>query len=246
MHKRDSHLVTEDSVCRTGTFDQPVQTKRAERTVTMTNFDNFEMRKQQLEDCICDWNYIKNHVFLCVQKQNTGDILKKHYLNFEVCMKVLLPSDEREARISLTVTESFRKSMGVMEAKLWKIADLNTKYRFRTRKLSEMFPFPFDDESGLYVVTTETGWDGVTALLFNEVFHQFCLEHEILECYILPSSTHEVLVLGENDVSEEQLQTLPQMVRDINASCVDEEIQMDPVVYRYNLMEDRIVIAAEV
>ena len=69
------------------------------------------------------------------------------------------------------------------------------------------------------------------------------MEQGIESVLILPSSTQELLIIPEND--NVCYADFASMVDEVNRAEVDPLIQLDPVVYRYDLESDSIKIVAE-
>ena len=191
---------------------------------------------------LSDWDYVKEHLYLSVQKHSTDQVFKRDCLNLELIMRVSL--DFSGSSASTKVGSSLAKMLGVSEQELWDTAMKNCSKAYEVRAMSDILGIPTDADSSLYVVTTQDAKDGASALAFPHVFRDFCEEHSEQSVYILPSSTEEVLIVpGSSTLSDPQ--DLAYMVRDINGSIVDPTIQLPAVAYQYRLDTDRIEIVAE-
>ena len=191
---------------------------------------------------LSDWEYVRKNMRVAVQKHSTDDVYKKDYLNLELIMRVHLDFEGTSA--STKVGSSLAKMLGVSETDLWKTALDNCSSSYQIRSLSEAIGISTDAECPLYVVTSPNTNDGAGALAFPHVFRDFCKEHAEQSCYILPSSTEEVLVIpGSSALTDPQ--DLANMVSTINREIVDPTIQLPAVVYEYRLDTDRIEIVAE-
>lgn len=191
---------------------------------------------------LSDWGYVRKNMRVAVQKHSTDDVYKKDYLNLELIMRVHLDFEGTSA--STKVGASLAKMLGVSETDLWKTAMDNCSSSYQIRSLSEVVGMSSDANCPLYVVTSPNTNDGAGALAFPHVFRSFCMEHAEQFCYILPSSTEEVLIVpGSSALSDPQ--DLANMVRDINGSIVYPTIQLPAVAYQYRLDTDKIEIVAE-
>ena len=100
------------------------------------------------------------------------------------------------------------------------------------------------------VVATKGMPGGAAALYFPDLFWRFCHNLERMELYILPSSREELLIVNVDHMSDDgrltssQVQELAEMVAAVNATQVDPVLQLEPVVYRYDMIENQIEIAA--
>ena len=85
---------------------------------------------------------------------------------------------------------------------------------------------PWDDSPALYVITTEGSYCGASAVLNPKI--QQKLSDIFGDCYILPSSIHEVLIVP----SDMDVNTLAHMVHDINRAEVAEQDRLSDHVFR--------------
>ena len=115
--------------------------------------------------------------------------------------------------------------------------------------MKEMVPESMWDEMELadnltppmYVLTTEDRVYGATTILYrNGQLLQECLERiqndynnpSITDFYIIPSSTHEVLLVpATDDITKESLQA---MCQEVNSTQVDITDQLSDNIFQYN------------
>ena len=95
----------------------------------------------------------------------------------------------------------------------------------------------------MYLAKVGLCWGGGVSLLQKEAFQKFAEEKDS-DIYILPSSTHELILVLEKYKFEEQ--ELKAMVKDINESMVSEEEILSNHVYLYQRKTDEIVDLGEV
>jgi len=62
--------------------------------------------------------------------------------------------------------------------------------------------------------------------------------------YILPSSIHEVIIIPAIQNNDEEIQQFQEMVKEINATMLDEEEFLSDTVYKYDAKEQKIICAA--
>ncbi len=87
------------------------------------------------------------------------------------------------------------------------------------------------DATGMYVLSNVSRLYGASAVLYEGVL-EYCYERLGGNFFILPSSVHEViLVPDEGQVTREKLS---QMVKEVNATQVEEQEQLSDFVYYYN------------
>lgn len=191
-----------------------------------------------------DWDYIRRNLYLSVQRKSSEDIVKRQHLNLDLIMRVYMELDNCTGTVK--VTRSLIEMTGVAENDFWEAAVENSRNRYHITGMAEILGMDSLD-NGMYVVTSDDMMDGAGALYFSEIFTEFCREKGEKSCYILPSSTQEVIVLpgSKVDGSDLDAEELAEMVRNINAEQVDPIIQLDPVVYRCNSDSGEIVIVAD-
>ena len=90
-----------------------------------------------------------------------------------------------------------------------------------------------EDDNGLYIVTNKTCVNGAGVIGFADAFGLLLKDKGIKDCYILPSSIHEVLVATKVDDLDET--ELLDMVRAINATTVSQADKLTDSVYRYTV-----------
>lgn len=199
-------------------------------------------------DDITAWERVKESLYLSVQKQSEADddVLKKSYLNLDVVMRLTLDFGI-DGEGTVKISERLAEKIGVTEEELWLTATQNTRDSTVVRRLSDILGIDDDEEEGGLYVASAVHCGGASVLFLPDVFAQFCTEHDEKDCYILPSSTEEVIVLLGSEVRDRMsVRELARMVEVINAEQVDPVLQLDPVVYQYRLCDDSIHIAARV
>ena len=196
---------------------------------------------------LTDPDYVRDHVYLAVQRQSKELLVKQKYLNIELIMRVMLDLGEQAGTGSVKVTPGLVAQLGIAEDELWKCASANSHAGSNIRSMAEVLGLPdTDGEQSLYVATTGQLTGGASVLYFPEIFHAFCEDHGEEACYMLPSSTEEILVLRETALDDGLLTVdeLVRMVETINEDQVDPVLQLEPAVYRYSIDTDEIDVVA--
>lgn len=196
-------------------------------------------------DVLKDRDFVLSNLFVSVQRKCVQeDVLSRNYLNVEVIMRLHINFGDVEEG-SIKVSETLLDYAGISIEDAWKVAGENTKKKIFIKSMAtilempeELFPEP------LYVATTNNYVDGASALLYSDIFRKFCQNKGWSSCIILPSSTQEVLIVPDED--EFYYAGFAHIVNEVNNTVVDSMIQLDPVVYRYDIFADKIEIVAEV
>ncbi len=142
---------------------------------------------------------------------NTPNLLKKHFCGM---MEVLKEMTEEDFWLEEKGEEDCVKSRLFLES--------------RTEK----------DATGMYVLSNISRLYGASAVLYDGVLEQ-CYERLGGNYFILPSSVHEViLVPDEGQVTRDKLR---RMVKEVNATQVEEQEQLSDFVYYYDAEKRGIV-----
>ena len=190
--------------------------------------------------------FIRKNTYICVQRMGNEDIAKRQCLNLELYLRLKITADDNHSG-TIKLSKSILTSCGVDLEDAWSCAAENTRKAFSVAPLAAILGISEESDLPLYVVTTKDNVYGASALAFPEIFKDFCLSHDVESCYILPSSTEEVIVCpckGDFCQSSEKAYELAQMVYDINSAMVDPQLRLDPVCYHYSVASAEITIAA--
>ncbi len=186
--------------------------------------------------------YLEEHVHLAIQKPGNQNLVKHVLLGTELYLVIHVAEQETETGM-IRISRNLLPMLDMTEKELWEAAIWNDRDSFTVTSLAELIGLGDDDS--LYVVTSKRTTYGATALSFPEVFRDFCDSRKERSCYLLPSSTQELILLPESKGSYMLPSNLADMVYTINATEVDPLIQLDPIVYRYDRETDKVTIACE-
>lgn len=195
---------------------------------------------------LTDLEYVKSHLTLGIQRKSTNtNLVKKDLLNLELFMKITLDIKNTDDIGTCKLNRELQNRLNVTEKELWEAAFANTVSHYSIKSMYEMCGVENTDDCMMYVVTSSLQ-NAATALCFPELFSEFCAEKGEDGCYILPSSTEELIVLPQSAVKKAGMSVtdLANMVQSVNEEAVEPEIQLDPIVYYYNIGCNKIQIVA--
>ena len=92
----------------------------------------------------------------------------------------------------------------------------------------------------MYVLSNKSRVNGAACILYKDLLKDFSIEMD-KNLYILPSSTHEVILLPSDGTQESA--HLKAMVQEVNRTQVDEEEVLSDSVYYYDREKDVIICA---
>ena len=132
---------------------------------------------------------------------------------------------------------------------LYKIAEENMRNDFETIPMENIIAAVMDEslveecttemEFKMFVLTTYRKLHGAIGMLNKELLNAFMKRHKTEKLIILPSSTHEVLLLPYSD--EMVKMDLYEMVREVNETVLEETEYLSNNVYLYNGKELKIL-----
>lgn len=190
--------------------------------------------------------YVKEHITLGIQRKSANvSLVKKELLNLELYLKITLNLKNTNDVGTCKLNRELQNRLNVTEKELWEAAFANTVSHYSIKSMYEMCGVENTDDCMMYVVTSSLQ-NAATALCFPELFSEFCAEKGEDGCYILPSSTEELIVLPQSAVKKAGMSVtdLANMVQSVNEEAVEPEIQLDPIVYYYNIGCNKIQIVA--
>ena len=186
-------------------------------------------------------------------KERLNDIPYFRYYDLAVIFYYLLHAD-REQQANILIHNHHLSLWGIDRDKLYALAKENTlrllpPQLIPMQMLAEEMPdyhrYPFaKNMPPLYILTNEYRTNGATALLYDGLLFDIAelLKKDLL---ILPSSIHEILILGLDASDRQRLSHYNEMVQEVNAShLLDEEVLSDHV-YCYCRSEKMLMMPSQ-
>lgn len=95
----------------------------------------------------------------------------------------------------------------------------------------------------MHVLTNDTGVNGATSILYDNVLKEFATVHNVEEIAVLPSSRHEVILLPQNgDVDYGHCYNI---LNELNKIVVSEIDVLSNNIYIYNAITDKLTMWSE-
>ncbi|MCR5337555.1 MAG: DUF5688 family protein [Lachnospiraceae bacterium] len=201
-----------------------------------------------------DVDYIKSHIVIgLVNAEKNAKMLEDmpHRLKEDLAIiyKVFIGSQD-DCVATVTVKDAHMKEWGISPNELHECAMKNSR---------ELMPVQVEDigsvlsamgmpvemfgqsrEPMLYVISNAQKCNGAAAILYSDCLQELS-EKLGSDLYILPSSVHETLALAAS--GETNVESLAQMVREVNATQVSEQEQLSDHVYRYDARARSLTLA---
>lgn len=200
-----------------------------------------------------------------MNKDTVNQILNRDYIMENVFIRMLHLSQyhsakhpilnlDAELRIHVHISDSVIGTLQVNDFlcnianigcdDLWKVAIHNFLEDVCIQSITDFLGFSLPkNEYNLYVVRTPKFMNGAAALCIPEVFQNFCKQHHEHGCFILPSSTEDLIILPYSVRSHLNLTNLAELVNEINCEVVNPHLRLDPVSYYYDLSTNSIYIS---
>ena len=211
---------------------------------------------------LLDWRRVKEKVIFklvnCKQNQKLlKDTVYLQWLDLALVPYILLKEDGVQNAMIL-IKKHFLAEWKIDEEELFAIAMVNTPKLLKPN-ITSMKSFleqtrpdmDLDDgvriamerpENFLYILSGENQANGAVCMVYLDVLKEFA-DKIGQDLYILPSSVHEVILLPVT--TEDDIDYLAFMVRDVNNTQVEPDEILSFSVYKYIRAQNNVVIAKE-
>lgn len=201
---------------------------------------------------------LSNVVPQMVNTKNNKEMLEscphREFLDLSVVYRVVVSRGKNDVS-SFLVTNEIVKAEKLVEEELFEASMKNNQKYFPSKakrieevllRLGEDVEMPYGDleqvpvERRLYVITNDYGFSGANVILNNDFIREVA-EKIGTDCYILPSSINEVLILSANCNSAEVLMS---EVKEINRNSVEPRERLSDNVYLFKLEDNSVSVAS--
>ena len=170
-------------------------------------------------------------------------------LDLAVVFMIVLETEDVCQFATILIHKGFLNYWETETDSLYKIAEENMRNDFETIPMENIIAAVMDEslveecttemEFKMFVLTTHNKLHGAIGMLNKELLNAFMKRYKTEKLIILPSSTHEVLLVP---YSEEVVKTdLYEMVREVNETVLEETEYLSNNVYLYNGKELKIL-----
>lgn len=173
-------------------------------------------------------------------KEMLEKVPHREFLDLSIINRALIGQVETEL-YGAVINHALAEKMGLSEEQLYVLAKENAERILPVSCMKIEDLLHVDELTAMYVVTNKVSVNGAASMLYENVLHSLAEKLES-NLYILPSSTHEILVVP---VAEVEANVLVEMVKKINAEDVRPEERLSNSVYHYDRATGEITLAAE-
>lgn len=196
--------------------------------------------------------YVKPFVFNLVMNCDfieANQIVFKEKLNLAYGCYIDFPEDEMGGTAQVNISQYLLELWEISEEELFETAESNANFCIKSMK--ETIEEIVQDKSGvevnlgeksmLYVISTQKRYRGAAGMFRTDLLEKHA--EEIGDnFYILPSSMHEVILVGETDAPS--LEALKDMVQEVNETQVMAEDYLADSIYYYDRKIEEVTIVA--
>lgn len=186
-----------------------------------------------------DKDFILNHCVSCIRHRTDDEKAVKWevYGDLEEYVRIDLGTDAINRNMSTIVTPELLDTAGISPEELRIYARRNLKKTVTIQSMTEVLmglmgdtgmDIPEPDDI-MYVASNESRVNGAAVMLLEGVLKDFCKEHGMDSCYIIPSSLSEVILTSTNIPITE----INSMIQDVNESQVNEWERLSDHVYTF-------------
>ena len=191
-------------------------------------------------DKLTDKEFILENVISCIRHETADDKTVKFPVwgDLEEYFRVVLGMAE-EQMMSYVINNELIEAAELDPEELRTHARMNTEKSVEIKSMEQVMAemcgvdcetLGIKEEPLMYVATAHGRNKGASVMLLDSVLKNFCEEHGVEEITIIPSSTEEVLLVLNKDLTEQEINN---MVNEVNLEAIDDKsmILSDHVYY---------------
>ena len=200
---------------------------------------------------LMDYESVKDHIlFRLVHAGRNRELLQTipHILYLDLAIVFYIQITENTVTmINWQIMKLWTETQEIDITELYQIAKDNTQricpphYGSLQELLFGRQMDPAETIEPIYMLTNTSGAYGASCILYDNVLKEIA-QIEGSDLWIIPSSTHEVLLMPDMGENKD---ALIQMVRSVNETVVPEEDILSDTVYHYNMKEQKLEMIAE-
>ena len=199
-------------------------------------------------DEILSKEYILSHLYIALQRSSDEPLIKRD-CELEGIEEYLLIKGQsvEQGSWSIKLNDGILTRAEIALDEAWAAGEANTfapdatVIKSMMEVMNDMFDCDFEEELGnpaipMYVVSNRTNTQGAVQVLDKKALSAFCQKCGVNKVIILPSSTHECILIPADD-SEIDIKHLDSMVAEVNATQVAPEERLTNRAYILHINE---------
>ena len=230
-------------------------------TIVRKQFNAIRNKEEVMQQMYDYQNINENLVFRIVNKEMNQNYLKgKVYcqvMDFAQVFYIIVDQTE-DGMLYIPLSEEIFKEwkMSIDELKKQAMKNMNKKLPVEIKTLNSIIfdmlkeveidvkeeeKEKFLETDNVFVMTNKLKMYGATTIFYKDVLKKFALQQNVEELIIVPSSVHEVLLIGKDDnewINEERFQ---EMLLEVNEAEVETTDLLSNSIYVYKLESEEII-----
>ena len=177
---------------------------------------------------LTSWEYIKDHMSLCIQRKTDEPLLKRDFLDMEMYIRVDVPDTGTYKLLAQIVNCEFGADADeIFSCALTKLMD-EIEIIPVEKLVGNFFPMQIVPEQ--LIVTTKSELYGASVICSDALLRAIAKRYRS-NLVILPSSIHECIITVDD---APDMETYHEMVAEVNRTHVDPIDQLTPHAYFYD------------
>lgn len=194
-------------------------------------------------DAILSRDYILSHLYIALQRSSDEPLIKRD-CELEGIEEYLLIKGQsvEQGSWSIKLNQGILDRAEISIDEAWAAGEANTfapdatVIKSMMDVMNDMFDCDFEEELGnpaipMYVVSNRTNTQGAVQVLDKKAITEFAKKHNASKLIILPSSTHEMIIVIPADDEELDISQFESMVTDVNENQVSPEERLTSKAY---------------
>lgn len=194
-------------------------------------------------------DYILSHIYIGLQRSSSEELTKRDCEDFAGIEQYLYVrgKSEQHGSWNMKIHSHILQKAGISEKEAWAVAETNTfsntVIQSMASIMNEMLGFDEEDEIAdddnfpMYVISNHDKHLGAVQVLDKKAITEFARKHNASKLIILPSSTHEMIIVIPADDEELNIHQFESIVAEVNATQVAPEERLSNKAYVLHIDE---------
>lgn len=200
-------------------------------------------------DLLTSREFILDNIYIGLQRSSSEELTKRDCADFDGLEQYLYVrgKSEQHGSWNMKIHSHILQKADISEKEAWAVAETNTfsntVIQSMASIMNEMLGFDEEDEIAdddsfpMYVISNHDKHLGAVQVLDKKAITEFARKHNASKLIILPSSTHEMIIVIPADDEELDIHQFENMVAEVNATQVAPEERLSNRAYILHIDE---------
>lgn len=233
--------------------------KRTVEDIVHKIYDSYKYTRPPVGsmDYFLDYSRVKDRIVYKLintemNKELLEDVPHIEFLDLSIVFTYLLEDEDEYGLASILIHNPHMEYWQVSVQELYDLAKVNTpkllEYELKRlnkvlREFMDLTPPEGSMSDIMLVLTNKKRINGAACVLYPDVIRSIVQGFDA-DFYIIPSSIHEVLLLPSKDSSSDEVDSLREIIKEVNDKIVDTEEILSYSVYFVNKLDCKITRVA--